>query len=183
MNQNRNVNFVELLQWNKKREIKKEGKMKRYDISWQEVLIWVALGWFITLITGCQTQEPEFSVLGKWRGTNWYCNQCKGSNPIDAAATIQFEILTMDQEGGLAVTKANRIVPSCPDKTPGPGNCIALPWYMVEGSFVDNILRIEWTTGHVFIGRLQGNEFVGRIDYIIPEFSYLFNDDITITRR
>ncbi len=164
--------------------MKKRNSMKRPDkFDWIFVAFVLIMSAIVFVLTGCQTQEPEFSVLGKWQGTNWYCNQCKGSNPIDAAATIQFEILTMDQEGGLAVTKANRIVPSCPDKTPGPGNCIAHPWYMVEGSFVDNILRIEWTTGHVFIGRLQGNEFVGRIDYIIPEFSYLFNDDITITRR
>lgn len=152
--------------------------MKRIFKKWMWQGIGLLIGAFLlSILLGCQTQEPEFSVLGKWKADNWYCNQCNGANPIDMAATIQFEILTIDQEGGLAITEARRIIPSC------SSNCTPLPWYVVSASFVDNTLHIEWMTGHIFIGRLQGNEFVGRIEYIIPELSYLFNDDITIRRR
>ena len=152
-------------------------KRKRPDkFDWIFVAFVLIMSAIVFVLTGCQTQEPEFSVLGKWQGTNWYCNQCQGANQIDQASTIDFEILTMDSKGGLAITQGKRYNPSCQK------NCTSLPWHVVSATFVNNSLRIEWFTGHVFTGKLQGNVFVGQIDYI-SDISYLFNDEIKIVRK
>ncbi len=145
----------------------------------------IVIAIFISMILffwGCSTPNVGVNIEGNWVGTNWYCSNtdhCGYAKAIDVDARLDFTILEVNENGSLTITAGDYYYPTCIQNP----RCNALPWEVRNASFVENRLHIEWESGHTFNGTLIGAKFVGVTDYVIPEFSYVFNDAIEIIRK
>lgn len=137
----------------------------------------------LLLLAACispQEVEPAFSILGKWQGMAWYCsntNSC-GTNVVDTEAYMTFRIDYVAEDGRLTVSDGLRYVPSCMEDP----RCTSLPWEVDSASYINNRLYISWSWGHVFDGQRYDNKFVGEVNYIIPNMSYVWSKEAEIIR-
>ncbi len=136
----------------------------------------------VLLFWNCSTPNVGINIEGDWTGINWYCSntdRCGYAKAIDVDSRLDFTILQMNEDGSLLLTAGDYYYPTCIQNP----QCNSLPWEVRNASFIDDLLHIEWESGHVFNGFLIGDKFVGVTDYVIPEFTYIFNDAIEIVRR
>ena len=124
--------------------------------------------------------EPAFSILGKWQGMAWYCSNTSscGTNTVDIEAYMTFRIDKVDEDGRLTVSDGLRYVPSCMENP----RCTSLPWKVDSASYINNRLYISWSWGHIFDGQRYDDRFVGEVNYVIPNMSYVWSKEAEIIR-
>ncbi len=155
--------------------------MKRTLIILLFIISLLVLG---MVMHGCSKDEPQFNLLGNWVGLEWNCSDrqnCGYSQEDQDESDIRFKIQYMHPSGKLDISEGKRFIPSC-EADP---YCTANDWHADSASFVNSRLYIYYTTGHVYTGNLEGEEFVGKIDYWFGndnEYHYDWGKEIRIVK-
>ena len=153
----------------------------------------------ILFIFNCSREDATFSILGKWIGLYWACNNASSCKvlEINKEATLTFTISSINESGFFTLPPSEYFLPSC-DIDP---NCSIIKgaWASDSATFINEQLYIrfkiqkdidvKYSDSFIFTGSRFGDKFMGELEYEyydgqdnFKKYSYLYNDQIEIIR-
>ena len=154
---------------------------------------------YVLFLFNCSREDSTFSILGKWIGLYWACNNessCKVLE-MNKDATLTFTVSSIDESGFFTLPPSEYYLPSCAVDP----NCTIIEgaWASDSATFINdqlyvrfkiqNDIGVKYSDMFIFSGSRLGDKFIGELKYVyydkldnFKRYSYIYNDQVEIIR-